>query len=129
MLAGGVHIMTVNTGRSTGHATATLAMPRPAFHRLTGQVVPTLIVLFAIAAGGLHLIHNLLPMAAPFLVGGAAGPGGGTMPGTPPMAARPPMAGGAPDGAPAGLPDGTLGGLLGLVMPYMNELFILNFVA
>ena len=117
--------MTVTTKRSDIQATAPFAVPRPVPNRLATHVLPTLIVLLAFAAGAVHLIHNLLPMIAPLLMD-ASGPGGAPVPNGGPMAGGPPMAGGAPGGAPGGGPPG---GLIGLIMPYMNELFLLNFVA
>jgi hypothetical protein len=121
--------MTVTAKRSSIQATAPFAVPGPVPNRLVTQVMPTAIVLFAIAAGAVHLIHNLLPMVAPLLMD-ASGPGGAPVPNGGPLAGGPPMAGGAPGGAPAGgLPGGTPGGLIGLIMPYMNELFLLNFLA
>jgi hypothetical protein len=121
--------MTVTAKRTSIQATAPFAVARPAPNRLATQVLPTLIVLFAIAAGAVHLVHNLLPMVAPLLMD-ASGPGGAPVPNGAPLAGGPPMAGGAPGGAPAGgLPGGTAGGPIGLIMPYMNELFLLNFLA
>jgi hypothetical protein len=74
---------------------------------LLGTVVPAASSLLAIAAGAVHLARALIPMGPP---PSASGPSG-FAPGMPP--------GGA--GAPSGL--------IGLVMPHLNQVFILNFVA
>lgn len=78
---------------------------RPSGSALMGSVVPAVSSVLAIAAGGLHLARALTPMGPP-----------------------PSAAGGPPPSVPPGA-SGAPSGLMGLVMPHLNQAFVLNFVA
>jgi hypothetical protein len=67
--------------------------------------VPALGAFLAVAAGGIHLAHNYLPMQAPAASGAGAAAGAGVPPS---------MAGGASD-------------LMSLLMPHLSEVMLLNF--
>ena len=72
---------------------------------LTSTAVPALSSLLALLAGSIHLARVLIPMGS-----------------------RPSGTGGPPPGPPPG-GAGAPSALMGLVMPHLNQLFVLNFVA